>query len=145
MPSCTERERGAKTQSSCTDAVMSATCHHLFEEFLQSDLESAPRFVYKEPTEGTSLCDEAIAERGWKFVLPTNQQRAHFKLQRVYLRAFVQYSGLLKLCVMEQFSTLSFSILQHYPKINRKQARLMPEYPDQAQIYIYIQLHNVIS
>lgn len=64
---------------------------------------SGPRFVYKEPspTPGTSACVDATEVRGWKFVFPINQKRAHFKLQSVYLRAFVQFSCLLKLCVME--------------------------------------------
>lgn len=46
--------------------------YHGLDEFRASDLESAMRFVYKEPTAETSG-DETIAERGWKFVFPTNQ------------------------------------------------------------------------
>jgi len=44
-----------------------------YVQFLDSDLASVPRFGYKDPTAGTSACEDTIAERGWKFVFPTNQ------------------------------------------------------------------------
>lgn len=38
-----------------------------------SDLASLARLGYKDPAAGTSACEGTIAERGWKFVFPTNQ------------------------------------------------------------------------
>lgn len=92
--------------------MLHSLLRHGSYDFRATGLGSGPRFAYNEPaTDGTSEGEETVAERGWKFVLPMNQYRAHLRLQRVYLRALVQFSCLLELWVIEWFSTLSFSIL----------------------------------
>lgn len=44
-----------------------------YVQLRDSDLASLARLGYKDPAAGTSACEGTIAERGWKFVFPTNQ------------------------------------------------------------------------
>ena len=47
--------------------------YHGFDGFRATYLGSGARFAYKEPTAGTSVAEETMADRGWKLVLPINQ------------------------------------------------------------------------
>ena len=53
--------------------MLCADLYHEFDGFRATNLGSGPRFAYKEPTAGTSVAEETMADRGWKLVLPINQ------------------------------------------------------------------------
>lgn len=47
--------------------------YHGFDGFRGTNLGSEARFAYKEPTAGTSVVEETMADKGWKLVFPMNQ------------------------------------------------------------------------